>query len=67
MVSGTAARALKTLRRWARQAVKPVKEAIARHGGATKKKPGAATVATSDHVPEQRERTAAPGDVRARE
>ncbi|PJN05692.1 hypothetical protein CG723_43585 [Streptomyces sp. CB01635] len=62
----TADRALNTLRRWARQAAKPVKAAITRHGNVMKK-PGAATVPTPDHVPEQQERTAAPGDVSARE
>lgn len=66
-VRSTAARALNALRRWARQAAKPVKAAIARHGNAMRKKPGAATVPTPDHVPEQQERTAAPGDVSARE
>ncbi|MFB6672003.1 hypothetical protein ACFCWG_06295 [Streptomyces sp. NPDC056390] len=58
---------MNALRRWARQAAKPVKAAIARQGDVTKTKPGAATVPTPDHVPEQQERTAAPGDVSARE
>lgn len=43
-VRTTAARALYALRRWARQAAKPVKAAIARHGKVMRKKTGAARV-----------------------
>ncbi|MFC9613941.1 hypothetical protein [Streptomyces sp. NPDC056938] len=66
-VRTTAARALYALRRWARQAAKPVKAAIARHGKVMRKKTGAARVSPLEHVPERQERTAAPGDVSARE
>jgi hypothetical protein len=67
VVRSAAARTLNALRRWARQAAKPMKAAIARHGKVMKKKPSAARVSPLDHVPERQERTAAPGDVSARE